>query len=913
MPTRSRAQSGPPQPASAISAISKAVDVASQTNVPLVRTGAQFMKLTRRSLFVTAAAAAAARANTDSLETALPLMPGRRFSGEALREIAFPVGGIGTGTISLGGYGQLRDWEIFGRPAKGSRNPFTFASMRLAGGGLKRPIIRVLERQPLPPFNFPHGVPRETGLGLPRFRKAVFVGAYPFAQLHLSDARVPVKVTLEAFNPMIPLDTSASSLPVAVLEYTLASRADSPLDVAVAFSIMNPIGAAALSLQGGRRGPHFGGNLNEFRREQGVAGIFMSSRNLLPPSPRYGTLALLTRDGDLSYRLRWEHGSWWDEFHKWWDEFLEKGRFPNNTAPPSENGYTEYATLATHFTLEPGESRKVTFVLAWHFPNVEINWTNDEKLRGLVLKNHYGTLWPSAWEPARYMLDHYDSLRRRSEAYRDSLYGSTLPPAVLDAVSSQASIIRTPTVMVLEGNKTLAFEGCNNDSGCCPMNCTHVYNYAQAMAFLFPELERSMREIDFLVNMREDGSMGFRTAVPLEKGGRVPFPAADGQMGCVMKVYREWQLSGDDAWLRKLWPEVKRALEYAWKNWDADRDGVMEGEQHNTYDIEFYGPNTMMGTLYLGALTAAARMARHLGDTDAAAQYEQLARAGSARLDQLLWNGEYYVQQIDTSNPKAARYQYGDGCLSDQLLGQWFAEVVGLGKLLPAEHIRQALASIFRYNFREHFEDFPNAQRLYALNDDKGLLLCSWPRGGRPALPFVYSDEVWSGIEYQVAAHLIYEGMLKEGLTIVRAVRDRHDGIRRNPWNEFECGNHYARAMASWSLLTALSGFHYSAPRREIAFRPRYRQAAFRCLFCAGSAWGTYRQEVTPGVHRTVLEVAEGHIELVRLRVPFSRSQARLQASAPAELHLTPGEAVIEFSPRLRLEGGQKLEVSLQY
>ncbi|MCP5117511.1 MAG: hypothetical protein GY953_42355, partial [bacterium] len=257
---------------------------------------------------------------------------------------------------------------------------------------------------------------------------------------------------------------------------------------------------------------------------------------------------------------------------------------------------------------------------------------------------------------------------------------------VIDAVSSQASIIRTPTVMLLEGKKIFAFEGCHDDAGCCPMNCTHVYNYEQALAYLYPDLERTMRDTDFLVNMRDDGSMGFRTVVPPRKGGRIPFPAADGQMGCVMKVYREWLLSGDDDWLRKLWPEVKRALEYAWNAWDADRDGVMEGEQHNTYDIEFYGPNTMMGTLYLGALKAGARMARHLGDNAAAESYDRLVGPGGEKLDKLLFNGDYYVQTVDTSHPNAGKYQYGEGCLSDQLLGQWFAEVTGLGKLLPHEH-----------------------------------------------------------------------------------------------------------------------------------------------------------------------------------------------------------------------------------
>src|SRR5205807_3167307 len=356
-----------------------------------------------------------------------------------------------------------------------------------------------------------------------------------------------------------------------------------------------------------------------------------------------------------------------------------------------------------------------------------------------------------------------------------------------------------------------------------------------ALAHLFPELERTMRETDFGHNTLDDGRMPFRTLLPLQEGvfwggWGTALVAADGQMGCVMKLYREWKLSGDGEFLRRLWPDAKRALAFAWekrppgddpadRGWDEDMDGVMEGKQHNTYDIEFYGPNTMMGTLYLGALAAAERMARAVGDARAADMYREIFDSGRAKLDRELWGQGFYVQRVP--DPKSIhveeiehreswyasavgeggiKYQYGDGCLSDQLLGQWFAEVVGLGHLLPAEHVRETLRSIYRHNFKHNFFDHPNTQRIYALNDEKGLLLCSWPNGNRPALPFVYSDEVWTGIEYQVAAHLIYEGMVSEGLAIAKAVRDRYDGQRRNPWNEVECGNHYARALSSWSL-----------------------------------------------------------------------------------------------------------------
>ncbi|MBE0659334.1 MAG: hypothetical protein IH602_16700 [Bryobacteraceae bacterium] len=871
------------------------------------------MKLSRRDwLRSTAAAPALARAS--GAPAAGGVRPrGRIFEGEALREIAFPLGGLGTGTVSLGGYGNLRDWEIFNRPNKGGILPFTFGAMRLSGGGLKRPLIRVLERRPLPPYQGGFGLHREQAVGLPHFSGAVFEGAYPFANIGFQDDQVPAMVSLEAFNPMIPLDTANSSLPAAVLTYRLVSKAPAPLDVTVAFSAINPVGYDGKSLLSGtladRNRPFFGANVNEYRRDGDIHGLLFSSRKYQPDSPRHGSFALATRGGDISYRLTWEQGDWWDDFHLWYDEFLTAGRFLGGSPAPSPDGLTNYATLASHFTLDPGQSRSVNFVLSWHFPVVE-NYDPAALPHARTMRNWYGGRWPSAWEPAAYLMRNLDTLRDRSLRYRDALHGSTLPPSVIDAVSSQASIMRTNTVMVGEGKVVFAFEGCADHEGSCPMNCTHVYNYEQSLAHLYPDLERSMRELDFLMNMRADGSMSFRTPVPPVPGGNRNHPAADGQMGCVLKVYREWRICGDDAWLRRLWPEVKRALEYAWVKWDADRDGVMEGEQHNTYDINFYGPNSMMGTLYLGALAAASRMAAHLGEAETARSYDELRAAGAAKLDRLLWNGEYFVQKVDESAPAARKYQYGDGCLSDQLLGQWFAEVVGLGRLLPREHIRAALASVFRHNFRNGFEGFPNLQRIFATGDESGLLLCSWPRGKRPPLPFVYCDEVWTGIEYQVAAHLIYEGMVKEGVAIVDAVRARYDGVKRNPWNEIELGHHYARAMSSWSLLTAYSGFSYSAPSRELSFHPRQPRGVFRTLFTAGSAWGVYSHDFTLKGLRAELRVEEGDLEIATLSLPFQGSLARVECRAPHSAVRDSEGLRVAFRPLCTLPGGSTLTLA---
>jgi hypothetical protein len=421
--------------------------------------------------------------------------------------------------------------------------------------------------------------------------------------------------------------------------------------------------------------------------------------------------------------------------------------------------------------------------------------------------------------------------------------------------------------------------------------------------------------------------MAFRTLLPLGRALWSFRPAADGQMGAVLKLYREWQISGDDDFLRRLWPEAKRALEYAWTYWDADRDGVMEGEQHNTYDIEFYGPNPMMGTLYLGALKAGARMAEAVSDHAAAEAYQRLYEGGREKLE-ALWNGEFYVQRVppvDQIHPGApslnepwhapavvngqVRYQFGEGCLSDQLLGEWFATVAGLDPVLAPEHVRATLASIYRYNFKHDFFEHPNAQRLYALEDEKGLLLCSWPKGGRPALPFVYAVEVWTGFEYQVAAHLVYAGHLAEGLAVVRAVRDRYDGRRRNPWNEVECGSHYARALSSWSLITALSGFTFSAPERRLGFAPRVNGRDFRCFFTAGAGWGVFSQRLDKERALTArLDVSYGEVRLRRLDLRSETAWPGVAvASATGPEVQAAGVAVRADGQTLRVDLGKEV------
>lgn len=871
----------------------------------------------------------------------------RQFTGNQLSEIAFPLGGIGTGCISLGGRGQLQDWEIFNHPGKGFNLPFSFFAI-WAQAGNHSPVAKILERKLLPPYSGGFGTPQQQMTGVARLDEATFCGEYPFAWIDFQDAALPVSVSLEAWNPFIPLNETDSSLPVAIFNWQLTNPGKKTVAVSIAACLFNPIGT-----DGHKLTPEMlGQNTSEFREAAGFCGVYFSSARLTPADINNGTMALATPFPDYDVQTCWYRGGWWDNAQIFWDDFAADGRVNSCTETAnSPDNKSDVSDLVLHTRLAPGESITLPFFLAWHFPLRENYWNSESAVKGKKMRNFVATQFKDAWAALEYTAENLDRLETQSRQWHQAFYQSTLPDFVLDAAGSQASILRTNTCFRLDDGSFFAFEGQADERGCCPLNCTHVWNYEQTLAHLFPRLERSMRETDFLHNLHPDNSMAFRTLVPLCDTLWDYKPAADGQMGCILKAYREWKFSGDSAWLRKLWPQIKQALEYAWtqpNGWDADQDGVMEGEQHNTYDIEFYGPNTMMGTLYLGALKAAAEMAQALGEAETAALYHEIFESGRQEYDERVWNGGYYFQKVSvpagleipkhlkspspitcdckstpsgretalSADSRQPKYQYGSGCLSDQLLGQWFAHVVGLGYLLDPAHIKTAMWSIFENNWRTKIGEFSNVQRVYALNDESGLLLCSWPHGNRPALPFVYSDEVWTGIEYQVAAHLIYEGWITEGLKIVAGLRNRYDGARRNPWNEVECGHHYARALASWSLVLALSGFQYDGVVRRLEFAPKWHPEKFQSFWSTGQAWGTFAQKITNHEMQVEIQVLFGTQFLTQLVLTSAFStkiSVQINGRTLSVAVKTEGEKIrIDFPEKIKLEAGSGMNILLR-
>ncbi|MFC1586871.1 GH116 family glycosyl hydrolase [Planctomycetota bacterium] len=848
----------------------------------------------------------------------------RVYRGRELDQIAFPLGGIGTGMISLGGWGQLRDFEIFNRPNKNLGFRYTFFTL-YARRGDSDPVTKVLQG-PVGGDSFCHngfGVDRAGGAGLAHFQDVKFTGAFPFARLDFNDSEMPLEVAMEAFNPFIPLKEDDSGLPAAMFNFYLTNPYPEPVTALLFANLENKTGY-----------PEEGGGVIEYFDDGGARGLKMSTGKHAPDSPRFGTMVLATPHRDVKIQTRWVRGAWFDSLHRFWDEACA-GRLEENTTRAEIEKGTDVGSISLQVRIEPGQSVKLPVWMVWHNPNFEKYWGESncgEAIAAPVWKNYYATVHSDAAAVVQYIAGNYQRLENETRAFTEALFSSTLPGHVVEAVSSQISILKSTTCLRLEDGSFYAWEGCAPDKGCCEGSCTHVWNYAQALPYLFPALERSVREADYRINLHDSGHMTFRMPLPLGKIPDTKFhAAADGQLGGVMKVYRDWQICGDDDWLRKLWPKVQAALEYAWEFWDRDKDGVLEGVQHNTYDIEFYGPNTMCSSFYLGALRAAEEMARHLGEGAKADEYRSLFERGKTKIDASLFNGEYYFQDVNieareqSSHPTDVsiggqdidarfgdypKYQYGKGCLSDHLIGQWFAHMLDLGYLLDPEHVQSSMASIFRYNWQSDLSNHANPQRIYALNDEAGLLLATWPHGQRPALPFVYSDEVWCGIEYQVAAHLIYEGMTAEGLAIVKGVRDRHDGVRRNPWNEFECGSHYARSMASYSLLGALSGFHYSAPAQRLSFAPRINADNFVCFFSVNSAWGMVRQNINNDHLQVAVEVIAGELTLRELRVACEISGVAVKLAGKireAELMAGGGYSSLRFADVHKISGGEEL------
>ncbi len=814
----------------------------------------------------------------------------KAYQGKELETIGMPCGGICAGQLYVRGDGTLARWWIANnayktsvprpdhvistplgehqsgyrtyRPASHIDQGFAIR-VKLDGAGS---VVRTLDRED--------------------FNDIRFFGEYPIATIEYrnrAESAWPVDVQLEVFSPFIPLNGRDSAHPATVLRFTVKSTASEAMEVSVAGWLQN-----AVCLDWEDRSGADSRNLAV--RHAGLTSVQMDltdrspERSPLPRDhPQFGNMALSVLESQASVTANWGSKT------AFMADLSEDGKLDMRPGAQLPLGEKLCGAIASSFRLQAGEERDVTFLLTWHFPNRR----QDNRFvppgspggKGRRVGNMYANWYGSSLAVAGYLAENFERLDRHTHLFLDTYFDTTLPYWFAQRIAMQVSTLATETCQWWSNGRFWGFEGV----GCCPGTCNHVWHYEQAMARLFPELQRSVLAMQTFDPQEgfvaESGMIRFRGKGwkyrELWRGGDGPEWAADGQAANVLMALREHQLSVDDSFLRDHWPQIRAALEFLIKQ-DVNADGLIEGPQPSTYDGFLFSANTMVGFLYLAALRAGQVMARVVGEKTFAGECHRLYESGRQLTVERLFNGEYFIQEVDLE--KHPEGQYADGCLSDQLIGQTWSHYLNLGYLYPRQQVRMALEAIWKYNWAPDVElareSRPGMQ--FADPGEAGLLLCTWPKkqyAGTESLR--YRDRVWTGIEFQVTAQMIYEGKLTEGLAIVRAIHDRYNPTKHNPWNLVECGDHYSRAMASWGCLLAVTGFVCDASKGKIGFAPRLTPEDFKAFFTAAEGWGSLVQKRSSGGQTNRIEVKWGKLDLKVLRLELPTG-AKLQDATVA-------------------------------
>lgn len=799
------------------------------------------------------------------------------YAGKYNNRIAFPIGGMGTGMFCMEGTGYISHMSVWHRPEL-FHEPGMFAAIHIKGieHGTKILEGAVPEWRKFGMRMSGLGGPRGANYGLPRFKDAIFKARFPFGTVELTDEDIPLNVTITAWNPFIPGDADNSSLPVGILEYTFENKSDKKLETIFSYNSRNFM--------------NWGKKLDYIRSIEN--GFILSQKGTEKEPYLQGDFAIFTDQPYTSVNHCWFRGNWFDGLTMAWNAINDGIVSANDPIDTSAPG----ASLFVPLSLKAGEKKTIKVYMAWYVPESNLrlgkdpaDW-KDNNVPAKQLEKEckdtgnckpwYSSYFKSIENVADYLKLNSEDLKIKTENFTNAFYDTSLPAEVVEAVAANLTILKSTTVFRQHDGRMWNWEGSGDSWGSCHGSCTHVWNYAQAVPHLFPEMERSLRHTEFEESQNLKGHQEFRSNLPIRPVEHAFHSAADGQLGGIMKVYRDWRISGSEDFIKDMYPKVKASMDYCIQTWDPRRVGIIEEPHHNTYDIEFWGPDGMHNSFYLGALDAFVRMSEYLGKN--AAEYKKLINKGKKYTETELYDGEYFIQKIQWKNLKAEspinaltfhstyspeakiilekegpKYQYGTGCLSDGVLGAWLSLVSGLDNPLSQTKVRSHLNAVYKYNLKYDLSNHANPQRpTFAFGKEGGLLLCSWPKGGKLSLPFVYSDEVWTGIEYQVASHLMFMGEVEKGLEIVRTCRNRYDGSIRNPFDEYECGHWYARALASYGLIQGLTGVRYDAVEKTLYIDSKIGD--FTSFLSTGTGYGTV--QLKNG--KPSMKVVSGHIDI---------------------------------------------------
>ena len=560
-------------------------------------------------------------------------------------------------------------------------------------------------------------------------------------------------------------------------------------------------------------------------------------------------------------------------------------------------------------TLKPGESKTISFVLTWHFPNpIPLHLKTTDK-------RWYAAHFKDAADVAAAVIGDFDRLAGQTKLFRDTWYNqSTLPHWLLERTLSNACILSSVTTYLMADGRFYGNEG----TYCCPGTCTHVWEYNQVTSRVFPEIEQRLRQmVEFNPNIgfEPDGGVAMRG----EFDHTVP---ADGQCGIILRTYQAHKMFATADFLRANYGNIKKAIEYLINTNDPKERGVLTGPQHNTLDAAWYGEISWITSLYMAALHAGAAMADEMNDAATASRYRSIAARGRKYVDAKLFNGEYYFQKADPQHAHNVG-SYG-GCEIDQMLGQSWAYLAGLGQILDPVKVAKAIDSLWRYSFTTYVGKYRKAYppgRWFAAGNDAGLIMCTWPHGGyniKSNWSASYFNECMTGFEHAAASLMIAHGRVDKGLAVIRAIHDRYAGNHRNPFDEIECSGYYSRAMASFGVYDAICGWKYHGPNAHMEFNPKLTPENFKAAFLAAGAWGTYRQRISASGMTASLKVASGKLSLkkVTLNAPPHLAAAKLRVSlagrhTAAAVAYSGGSYIVTFEQELLITGDTPLSISL--
>jgi len=790
---------------------------------------------------------------------------------DTLKFIGMPVGGIACGTVYLGGDGRLFIWDIFNRHHEGVVKQTVPVPQGFKNIATKKKGVRERDGasflNPPTPDTFPPSFAQGFGMKLAdgSFRsfeskdweQVHFQGRWPEAIIRYTDKQSPISVDLSAFSPFIPLNLKDSSLPVTIMEYTLVNSSSATVKGSMCSWLENPLKK------------YFKNCASTTLHYQQLKVLYHHAED-----PAMAGMCLGVLEGGTDFTISGHPG------------------------------------LEVAFSLAPGEKKTVSFILSWYLPNTY-------KIPGMGnKKRHYSARFHDALDVAKYVSENYGFLTQKTRLWVKTWNDSTLPPWLLDRTFLTLDTLQTANCFIFSDGQFWAWEGI----GACPGTCTHVWTYAQSMARIFPSLERNLREVtDFGMAQKPDGSVPFRIK------GKV---AIDGQCGTVLRSYREHMMSADSQFLKRNWPAIKKALTYLidFDRNDGNWDGLLDGKQHNTLDAEWYGKVHALCSLYIASLRAGENMAQEVHDSE----FEMLCKStydkGRVNIEQL-FNGEFYEQLEDPKHLDAIGV--GKGCYIDQVIGQSWAHQLGMGQLYNKEHIQSALNSLWKYNFLTDVGPFRKVfkkGRFYAMPGDGGLLMCTWPNGGlrddfSRHWQYAYFNECMSGFEYQVAAHMVSEGtpeMVMRGLAITRTIHDRYAPKKRNPYNEIECSDHYARAMSSYGVFIAACGFKYHGPKGHMAFSPKLSPDHFKAAFTSAKGWGSFSQTRTSFEQKARINVQWGSLHLRSLEldlpdgaIPEDISARYAGKNMKLNHSIKNNRITILFAKPVNIESGQTVDVQI--